>query len=72
MKTALKTMINKDYDGQYFCTECNFQSKHYSSITRHIESKHLQTEGFQCGLCSQFCPTRNALTIHNSRYHKNN
>ena len=59
---ALKDMIGRDGIGQYYCTQCDFVSKHKSSITRHIESKHLNTAGVQCDICDQVCSTRNALT----------
>jgi len=68
--SELNSKVQRLSDGQYSCTDCDFTSKYTTSIKRHVESKHIVTTGYHCNICQQYCATRNALTIHKSRYHK--
>ena len=66
---AIREKMKKLPDGLWACTDCNYQTKYSSTCQRHIESKHLETAGFQCSVCHQFCPTSNSLMSHQYRKH---
>ena len=66
---AIKAKMKKLSDGLWACTDCTYQTKYSTTLTRHVESKHLETAGFQCNVCQQFCPTRNSLMSHQYRKH---
>jgi len=66
---AIKSKMTKLPDGMWACTECSYQTKYSTTLTRHVESKHIQSDGFQCDVCHQFCPTRNSLMSHQYRKH---
>jgi len=57
-------------DQGWFCTKCNYHAANKARLSDHIESKHVQTSGYNCTICQKFCPSYNALKTHNSRYHK--
>ena len=52
------------------CIECGHSSKRKDNLAIHIESKHIATDGFNCEYCGKFCPSKNALQSHVSRYHR--
>ena len=51
------------------CSECYFQSKIKTNVLHHIESFHVQHDGYYCLLCDKTCPTKNAFRMHNKRNH---
>ena len=64
--------INRDVnDGVWFCSSasCDYRSKHLGHLKQHIESKHVSVS-YPCPLCHSICPTKNALSKHYSRNHK--
>ena len=63
--------MQKDDMGVWHCLQCPFNSKRCSVVKNHVEAKHIESAGFMCPLCSTVCPTRNALTMHTGRKHKN-
>ena len=63
--------LQKDETGQWFCLQCNFASRKVSHVKTHIESKHVQTGGFICSLCSKVRATRESLRKHIARLHWN-
>jgi len=63
--------MQKDDIGIWHCLQCPFNSKRCSVVKNHVEAKHIESTGFMCPLCSTICPTRNALTMHTGRKHKN-
>jgi len=62
--------MQKDPSGTWFCLQCSFSSRKSSNVRTHIESKHVNSGGFQCLVCSYICPTREALRKHMTRMHK--
>ena len=66
---AIKSKMTKLADGMWACTVCSYQTKYSTTLTRHVESKHIQSAGFQCDVCHQFCPTSNSLMSHKYRKH---
>ena len=67
--SAIKGKMTRGSDGLWYCSECDYKTKYSTTLTRHIEAKHLQTSGFECSICAQFCPTRNSLMSHQYRKH---
>ena len=59
-------------DGDWECLECPYSNKTRQRLQYHIESKHIASPGHVCDICFKVCPTKNALNLHRSRYHKNN
>ena len=51
------------------CTDCEYSSPHCGTMKRHIESKHVLSDGFNCPECSYHVPTWNALKQHQRRTH---
>jgi len=51
------------------CLECPYTSKNRHNVFDHIESKHVQHEGYLCQLCNKTCPTVSAFRKHKSRNH---
>ena len=67
--SAIKSKMVRGVEGLWQCTDCDYKTKYSTTLTRHVEAKHLETSGFQCTICQQFCPTRNALMSHQYRKH---
>lgn len=63
--------MTRTYDGEYQCLECPYRNKTKQRLMYHIESKHVESPGHICEFCQKVCPTKNALCLHRSRYHKN-
>jgi len=70
LDAVISLNMEKRLDGNWHCLMCEFSSKKTSHVRNHIESKHFQGAGFPCTLCSKVCPTRNALSMHFLRKHK--
>jgi len=51
------------------CLECDYSSKKNLNVFEHIESKHIQHEGYFCQLCNTTCPTKSAFRMHKKRKH---
>ena len=55
---------------RFGCTDCEHTSRDKHAMSLHVESKHVQSSGYTCPICSKFCLSRNAWHLHKSRYHK--
>jgi len=51
------------------CLECPYNSKNNHNVFEHVESKHIQHEGYFCQVCNKTCPTKSAFRMHNKRNH---
>jgi len=51
------------------CHDCTFTSKNRHNVFDHIESKHVEHEGYMCQICNKTCPTLGAFRKHTSRNH---
>jgi hypothetical protein len=67
--SAIKCKMSRSADGMWDCTDCDYQTKYRTTLSRHIEAKHVISTGFSCPECEQFCPTRNSLMAHQYRKH---
>ena len=52
------------------CKDCLWTTKYKTRLWEHVEAKHVTSQGYNCPLCSKFCPSKNAWHHHKSRYHK--
>ena len=62
----------KDHNDQgviWKCLACEYQTKFKPVLYEHVESKHIDSVGYNCPHCVKFCRTRNALRSHISRQH---
>jgi len=55
----------------FSCRLCGYEANKRQRITYHVEAKHMESPGYECDICQKFCPTKNALCIHKSRFHRN-
>ena len=63
--------LRKELHG-YSCNLCGKQSPSLSKAKSHVEAKHFPSStGYICKCCHQWFKTRNALSIHMSREHRN-
>ena len=52
------------------CLDCGHISRSKTDVAKHVEAKHIESEGFSCYYCGKFCPSKNALQSHISRMHR--
>ena len=57
--------------GNWRCAICGWETKARARLWEHIESSHVQTNGYTCDICEKFCPSKNAFKVHKTRYHRN-
>ena len=63
--------LKKELHG-YSCNLCGKQCSDLSKAKSHIEAKHFPSStGYICNCCHQWFKTKNALSIHMSREHRN-
>ena len=60
----VRSQMYKDEAGNWRCSGCDYFSKSSTSVSEHIESKHVYGPGFACHICQHVCPTRKALKMH--------
>jgi len=74
-KALIRSKMQKESDGLggvlWRCLDCGHTSKRTPDLTKHIEAKHIGYTGFNCNHCGKHCPSKNALTSHVSRQHRN-
>jgi len=51
------------------CVDCEYSSKLKHNVFEHVESKHIQHDGYLCTICNKTCPSQSALRMHNKRKH---
>ena len=62
-------MFSKDVQsGKFQCDNCDYATSHRPNMRNHVESKHTISSGYTCPVCSKFCTTKNAFSLHKSRY----
>ena len=63
--------LRKELHG-YSCNLCGKKCSDLSKAKSHIEAKHFPSStGYICSCCHQWFKTKNALSIHMSREHRN-
>ena len=53
----------------YLCTVCGKEGRNHV-IVNHIEANHLEGIFIPCDFCGKTCPSRKALELHKSRFHR--
>jgi len=66
------SLLAKQLDGAWACTECGYKSNVKTNVKMHVESRHLVSEGFSCPTCQLLCPNRKSLRNHMTRKHGQN
>lgn len=66
------SLLAKQLDGAWACTECGYKSNVKTNVKMHVESRHLVSEGFSCPTCQLLCPNRKSLRNHMTRKHSQN
>ena len=80
IEAAVQQYIETDTEGKFRCTFCGKEAVGKydtgsgraiarSNLKKHIET-HFEGLSFPCQLCGKIFRSRNALQIHNTRYHK--
>ena len=70
LDALIHSKMLKDNDGNWICSVCGYLSKKKTNTTMHVESKHVQSQGFYCPDCGVVCPNRKSLRNHQHRHHK--
>ena len=71
LDVLISSKMIRGENGDYMCLDCPYTNKTRQRLKYHIESKHVSSPGHICEFCQKICPTKNALCLHRSRYHKN-
>jgi len=72
LEVLINSKMTKVHNGTssiWQCIVCEYVSKQKHNVFEHIESKHIQHEGYYCYLCNKRCPSQSALRMHNKRKH---
>jgi len=56
-------------DGSHQCQDCPHLNRNKRAMFEHVESKHVQSDGYNCPVCEKNCRSLNALRSHTVRYH---
>ena len=70
LDAMIDARIGKTGPQTYQCMECSFNANKKSTLSNHLESKHIRHGGVSCDLCGKICATRQAYRMHKSRDHK--
>jgi len=66
--SAIRDKMWKNPDGLWQCSDCEYTTQQPTNMRNHIEVHHMATQGYFCQHCDKFCRTKNALSLHRSRY----
>ena len=72
LDAQVSSLLAKQLDGAWTCTECGYKSNVKTNVKMHVESRHLVSEGFSCPTCQLLCPNRKSLRNHMTRKHNQN
>ena len=61
----------KKEGGAYWCNACGYHSKSKTDVTRHIESKHLDSDPIVCKFCQKSVKNKERLYRHIRKFHWN-
>ena len=70
IQTKLIREENEEGGLLWRCIECGHSNNRKQDVERHIERKHVDSQGFNCYHCGKFCPNKNSLQVHISRHHR--
>ena len=55
---------------EFQCAECGQTARLKPNMWKHVEAKHMSPQPVYCAFCDKVCPSKNALNVHMSRYHR--
>ncbi|CAB4059454.1 ZBTB10 [Lepeophtheirus salmonis] len=67
----LKYVSARNSDNLFCCLKCSYKSDRRRTVKRHVEALHFITDGFSCDRCSGLFKTRQSLSRHILKVHKN-
>ena len=67
---AVSSMMQKKYQGCWSCNICGKTEKNAKHLENHIEAKHIEGVTHPCGQCGKYFRSRNSLSVHLSKYHR--
>jgi len=71
IKVLIQSKIIQLEKNKFQCSDCEHSSNYKSNMVKHVEDRHVQQDGVFCQFCEKVCPSRNALSAHISRKHRN-
>jgi len=71
VKLLIQSKITQLDKNMFQCLDCDHTSNYKSNMVKHVEDRHIQQQGHTCKYCEKICPSRNALSAHISRKHRN-
>jgi len=71
VKLLIRSKITQLDKNMFQCLECEHTSNYKSNMVKHVEDRHVKHQGHACEYCEKICPSRNALSAHISRKHRN-
>lgn len=71
VKLLIQSKIMQLEKNIFQCADCDHTSNYKSNMVKHVEDRHIQQGGHVCKFCEKICPSRNALSAHISRKHRN-
>ena len=69
-KRKSKKYKNKNYNGKFKCSECDFTSNQEKSLTCHNEAIHMNIKRFYCKSCRYTTYYQHNMKSHIDKYHK--
>jgi transcription elongation factor Elf1 len=70
LDAEINSRISRLGPQMFQCMDCEFNASKKSTVSNHIESKHIGHAGVSCNICGKVCVTRQAYRMHKSRDHK--
>ena len=71
MKNIVISDLTIEETNSYRCRKCNFQSKHFARVKKHISNRHYVGPAVECKLCGFQSKNVNALRQHVFRNQNN-
>ena len=73
VKSLMAVSENSDKSGvrkPLICNMCGLEG-HWTMIKNHIEANHIAAISIPSGLCGKIFKSRNSLSAHKSKHHRN-
>ena len=61
---VIQEKIYKNALGDWTCTDCGKTSAWKTDLSRHVEARHVHTDGIVCSHCPKIFKTRDSLRKH--------
>jgi len=64
-------MLMEKVQNVWRCRACSYENTRKTNVFEHVEAKHVESSGYNCTICGQFCRTISAYKGHFKRNHRN-